>query len=281
MSSQSYPWIIAVAAVFVAVVAGFTVLNQPATPPASGTNEDARELLVRLQSDITVALEALDDRLAYTAFDLGKTGLDDTTARNILLNLSSTDPAIVDCTVSDTEGTLLDAEPAEYHGVEGTDLRDQPNVRHILASKRPIMSDLITVAEGIPATVISTPIFTDEGRFAGFTSVVFRPDLLIAGIAGPATNGTPFQAMVVQVEDGRILYDADPTQIGLTPFEDPLFADYPDLLDAARRISAERYGTATYGFAADGGQAVQKAITWTTAGLHGTEWRVAVIWEVG
>ncbi len=275
MNSQSYPWIVAVAAVLVAAGAGLAALSQPAAPPAPGTDEDAAVLLFHLQSDITTALEAMDGRLAHAAFDLGETDLNDTAARGVLSNLSGTHPSIVDCTASDANGTLLAAEPAAYHDVEGTDLRDQPNVRHLLASKRPIMSEVITVAEGIPAAVISTPIF-DEDQFAGFVSVVFRPDALIAGIVGPAVDGTPFQVIVIQ-KDGRVLYDTDHTQIGRMTLEDPLYADYPDLLDVARRTATERYGTATYGFAAKGGQTVQKEITWTTTGLHGTEWRVAVI----
>ena len=112
--------------------------------------------------------------------------------------------------------------------------------------------------------------------FVGFTSIVFRPEVLIGEIAGPAADGTPYQVMVVQT-DGRVIYDTDPAQIGRMMFEDPLYTDHPDLLDTAQRVVSERYGTATYKFAADGGETVQKEITWTTAGLHGTEWRVAVI----
>ena len=263
----------------VAAGAGLAMLNQPAAVPADESALDAAAVLLRLQSGIAAALETLDGRLSHAASDLGDTGLNDVAARGVLLNLSVTGPAIVDCTVSDARGKLIAAEPAAYHGAEGADLRDQPNVRHILASKRPIMSEVITVAEGFPAAVISTPVFTNESRFAGFASVVFRPEVLIAGVAGPAVNGTPFQVMVVQT-DGRVLYDTDPAQVGRMTFEDPLYADYPDLLDAARRVTAERYGTATYGFAVDG-ETVEKEIAWTTAGRHGAEWRVAVIREVG
>ncbi len=276
MSSQLYPWIVAVAAVLVAVGAGFAALNQPAAAPDSVTDEEAAALLICLQSEITTALEALDSRLAYAAFDLGKTGLNDAAARGILANLSDTDPAIVDCTVSDAGGTIIAAEPAAYHDVEGADIWGQAHVRHVLATKRPIMSEVITVAEGFPAAVITAPVFTNESLFVGFASVVFRPEALIAGVAGPAANGTSYQVMVVQT-DGRVLYDTDPAQVGKMTFEDPLYADYPDLLEVARRVADERYGTATYGFAADGGQAVRKDISWTTAGLHGAEWRVAVI----
>ena len=280
MNSQSYPWIVAALAALVAVGTGFAALNQPAPPPASVAEEDAATLLIHLQSDITAALEALDNRLAHAAFELGKTDLSDADAHGILANLSATDPSIVDCTVSDAEGTILAAEPTAYRDIEGAEIGGQAHVRHVLATKRPIMSEVITVAENIPATVIVAPIFTNEGLFAGFASVVFRPEALVAGIAEPAANGTPYQVMVIQT-DGRVIYDTDPAQIGRMTFDDPLFADYPDLLDVARRVAGERYGTATYGFAADGGEAVQKEIAWATAGLHGVEWRAAVIRETG
>ncbi|MCK9307906.1 MAG: cache domain-containing protein [Methanoculleus sp.] len=279
MSSQLYPWVVAVIAVLVVVSTGCTALNQPTAPLAPETDPEAAALLIRLQSDITRALEAMDSRLAYAAFDLGKTGLNDTAARGTLANLSVADPSIADCVAVDGGGTIVAAEPAAYHGTEGADIQGQDHVRHILATKRPVMSEVIMVAEGFQAGVIAAPVFTNESRFAGFAAVVFRPYDLIAGVAGPATNGTSCQVMVIQT-DGRVLYDTDPTQVGRLTFEDPLYADYPDLLDVAHRVADERYGTATYGFAADGGEAVQKKITWTTTGLHGTEWRVAVIGEV-
>ncbi len=276
MSSQLYPWIVAALAVLVAAGAGFAALNPPAPQPASVIDEDAATFLIRLQSDITTALEALDSRLAYAAFDLGETNLSDAAARAALTNLSATDPSIADCVAVDAGGTIVAAEPAAYRGAEGADIRGQDHVRHILATKRPIMSEVITVAEGFPAVVIAAPIVTNENEFVGFAAVVFRPEDLIAGVAGPAANGTPYQVMVVQT-DGRVLYDTDPAQVGKMTFDDPLYADYPDLLDVARRVADERYGTATYEFTADGGEAVQKEIIWTTAGLHGVEWRVAVI----
>ena len=271
MSSHVYACIIAA----LAILAAGCVADQPAANAAT-VDGDAAALLVRLQSDITAALENLDDRLAYAAYDLGETDLSGDDVHAILANLSATDPSIVDCTVSDANGTILAAEPAAYRGIEGAEIGGQAHVRHILATKRPMMSEMITVAEDIPATVIIAPIFTNESRFTGFASIVFRPETLIAGVAGPAENGTPYQVMVIQT-DGRVLYDTDPTQIGKMTFEDPLYADYPDLLDVARRVTGERYGTAAYEFAADGGQAVKKEVAWTTAGLHGVEWRVAVI----
>ena len=273
MRFSPYPWIIAV--VLIAAGAGLLMLNlMPATPADDGA-ADAAAALIRVQSEVTVALETLDGRLSRAAAEIGRTGLTDDAARAILTDLSTTDPAIIDCSVVNAEGTLIAIEPV-YHDTEGADLRDQQNVQHILASKRPIMSDMIMLAEGFPSVLISTPIFTEESQFVGFSSLVFRPEVLIAGIAGPVERETPYKVMVIQ-RDGHVLYETDATQIGRMTFEDPLYADYPDLLDVARRITAERYGTATYGFT-DG---EERVITWTTAGIHGAEWRVAVIRDAG
>ena len=149
MSSYVYVCIIATLAILVAGC----VADQPAATNAAAVDGDAAALLIRLQSDITAALEDLDDRLAYAAYDLRETDLSGDDAHAILANLSATDPSIVDCTVSDADATIITVEPAAYRGVEDTEIQNQSHVRHILATKRPMMSEMITVAEDIPATV--------------------------------------------------------------------------------------------------------------------------------
>jgi len=58
---------------------------------------------------------------------------------------------------------------------------------------------------------------------------------------------------------------------------DPAFAGYPELVALTKRIATEPSGTGTYTFTpAGGGPAVRKSAFWTTAGLHGTEWRIVV-----
>lgn len=257
--SRPYPWIIAAVAVLIAIVAVFVMFSQSAPVPADEGVADTATALIRLQSGITAALEAHDSNLAHAASNLGTTGLNDSAAHEILSTLSKTDPTIIDCAVSNEKGILLAAEPADYQDVAGSDVSDQPNVQYILTLKRPVMSEVITVAEGFPAVVISAPIFTDENRFIGFTSLVFQPEDLIGAVAGPVMDDFPCQVMVVQT-NGRVLYETDPTQIGKMTFEDPLYADYPGLQDAARRITAERYGTATYEFTSGGEEVVQKEI---------------------
>ncbi|MFA7561816.1 MAG: cache domain-containing protein [Methanoculleus sp.] len=279
MSSPSYPWIIAALAVLIAIGATVVMLNTPVSIPADGADPDAPATLVHLQAGVAGELETLDGRVAQAAFEIGHTGLNDDAARGILTELSGTDPAVVDCVIVDAEGTIIAAEPAAYRGAEGSDISDQEHVQRILATKRPVVSEVITVVEGFPAVVIAAPVFTSESQFAGFVAAVVQPEVLIGGVAEPAVTGTSYQVMVVQT-DGRVLSDTDPAQTGRMTFDDPLYADSPGLQDAARRVTSERYSTATYEFAAGGKDAVQKGIIWTTTGLHGTEWRVAVIWAI-
>lgn len=272
---SSHTIIIAIACILAGVVIGMTIAPEPAT------DDDARMVLLRLQAEISASLERLDGEQAEAAYDLGATGLDNLAAREILLKLSRTSPAIIDCTTVSPDGVILAAEPPEYHGAEGVNVSDQPSTMQILKSKRPVMSGLGTVAEDLDAVFISAPVFTrggiasdPNGRFLGFTSIVFQPHLLIGEAAEPIVSKTPHSITVVDT-DGRILYDTRPEQIGL-PLDDPVYTSYPVLVEFVTRVTEERQGQASYIF-----RDQQKEAVWTTVSLHGTEWRVAVIRTIG
>lgn len=244
--------------------------------PAPEADDGTAMILLRLQSEISASLEMLDNELAAVAYDLGSTGLDNQAAREILLTLSRTSPAIIDCTTVSPDGVILAAEPPEYHGAEGIDVSDQKATQHILATQRPVMSGYGLVAEDLDAVFISAPVFAQggiasepPGRFLGFSSVVFRPDLLIGEAVEPIVSGTRYSITVVDT-DGLVLYDTDPDQIGL-PLDDPVYTAYPVLVEFVTRVTEERQGRGSYIFRDQTKEAV-----WTTVSLHGTEWRVAV-----
>jgi hypothetical protein len=74
---------------------------------------------------------------------------------------------------------------------------------------------------------------------------------------------------------GKILYDQDLGEIGLDLFTDPLYAGYPELLAAGRKMDEEDSGTAKYSFFKAGTRiTVTKLIYWTTFELYGTEWKL-------
>jgi hypothetical protein len=269
---SSHVIIIAIACLLAGVVIGIVVTPAPDADP----DDDMAMILLRLQSEISASLETLDGELAAAAYDLGSTGLDSRAARDILLETSGIHPAIIDCTTVSPEGIILAAEPSIYHGVEGIDVSDQKATQHILATRRPIMSGIIPVAEGGDASFISAPVFSrggiasePPGRFLGFTSIVFRPDILIGEAAEPVVSGKPYSITVVDTE-GRVLYDTDPEQIGL-PLDDPVYSAYPVLVEFVTRVTEDGQGQGSYIFRDQTKEAV-----WTTVSLHGTEWRVAI-----
>lgn len=267
---SSHAIVIAIACLLAGVVIGMVVISAP------DADDEAAMILLRLQSEISASLETLDNNLAAAAYELGSTGLDNRAARDILLETSRIHPAIIDSTTISPAGIILAAEPSIHHGVEGTDVSDQKATQHILATRRPIMSGIVPVAEGGDASFISAPVFTrggifsePPGRFLGFTSIVFSPDILIGQSAEPIVSGTPYSVTVVDT-DGRVLYDTDPEQIGL-PLDDPVYTAYPVLVEFVTRVTEERQGKGSYIFRDQTKEAV-----WTTVSLHGTEWRVAV-----
>jgi hypothetical protein len=250
------------------------VIGVAITPAQESTGPS--DILLKLQSEISCTLTDLDDNLARAAYDLGGTGLNTTAARTILLELNEKSPAIIDSVTVIPEGVIIAAEPRAYHTVEGTDVSEQPSNRHILATKRPIMSGLLQVAEGMDAVLVSAPVFLrggisdqPDGEFIGVTTVVIRPETLIGQVASPIVEGTGYSITVVDL-DGRVLYDTDPDQIGL-PLDDPVYTRYPQLITFVTRVTKERQGQGTYTF-----RDQTKEATWTTVSLHGTEWRVAV-----
>ena len=75
-----------------------------------------------------------------------------------------------------------------------------------------------------------------------------------------------------------VLYDRDPAEIGTDTFSSPQYHDYPDLQQIAKRMMNESSGSGEYNFKAEGGTTpVKKAVSWTSAGLHGTEWRIVAV----
>jgi len=273
MKSPVQTIVITITCLFIGVVIGslMTPVNE---------TDDAASYLIQLQSDIREDLQRLDTDLALAAYAFGEIDLEGETTREILLSLSQRHPAIIDCTTVSPDGIILAAEPPAYYTVEGVDVSHQQATRHILTTKRPMMSGIIPVAEGMEAVFIGAPVFshgdgtTPEGQFIGFSSIVFHPDVFLEGIVRPVMADTPYTVTIVDT-DGRVLYDTDPDQIGL-PLDDPAYTPFPELIALVTRVTEERQGKGTYSFRGETKEAI-----WTTVGLHGEEWRVAVVRVVG
>ena len=78
-------------------------------------------------------------------------------------------------------------------------------------------------------------------------------------------------------KDGRMIYDINQEEIAKNLFTDPLYADYPSLLQVAMEMAATSQGSGQYQFLDKKlDNTVTKKLIWTTIGLHGTEFRLAL-----
>jgi polar amino acid transport system substrate-binding protein len=246
---------------------------------STDSNDDLAFFLLQLQADIQGSLSDQDVLVADASEQLSAAGLEGGKAREILQSLN--DSGFSEAVTISQQGKILAAEPSQYNASEGADVGSQKGWTSFLKIKNPVLSQMYQLVEGYDAISFIYPVISPAGEFAGAVSASMKPGELLGAIIAPMLNGTPFNAWVMQ-KDGLILYDADPSQEGLMLFQDPLYQPYPSLLDIGRKMVAERSGMGSYYFLnKEHNQNVTKEVYWTTVGLHGNEWRLAIIRVVG
>lgn len=85
--------------------------------------------------------------------------------------------------------------------------------------------------------------------------------------------------VVVTDKNGTILYDVDATEIGRNTLTDPLYQNFPELLELfEQQIMVVKRGESSYSFYASGmGVSSEKHIMWNTIDAFGTEIKVCMI----
>ena len=223
--------------------------------------------------------------MANAAQNLSTTGLEGTAARGVLLKLLETNTNLVEAVTFSKDGTIIVAECKGCKGGEGADISSQEHIAHVLKTETPTFSKQFLLVEGYNGTALAYPVFSPQGEFLGGISTIIEPDKLLNAVVAPQlhfdisnrSNITDYSFWLMHL-DGIIAYDRDASQIGKYLFEDPLYKPYPSLLELGHRIAAERSGHGYYSFQVTEGnkRVVTKESYWTTAGLHGREWRLVV-----
>jgi len=115
----------------------------------------------------------------------------------------------------------------------------------------------------------------------GYVSALFKPEALLGGTIGPATEIRAIKVNVRQI-DGMVIYCSNGKETGKNLLTDPRYKDYPELLAMGEKMVTQKTGSAEYTYISDStGQPVKKTAFWTTIGLHDTEWRLVSIVELG
>jgi len=233
--------------------------------------------LIQIQADVQGSLNDLDSDVANASYDLSATGLEGDAARGVLSKLMETNSNLVEAVTVSKNGTIIVAECKDCEGGEGANISSQEHIAHILKDKTPAMSDEFLLVEGYNGTALAYPVFSQQGEFLGGISAIIKPDNLINAVVAPKLNGTNYSFWVIQL-DGLIAYDRDLSQIGKYLFSDLLYKSFTSLLALGHTMVAERSGHGNYSFQVTEGNktVVTKDVYWTTVGLHGKEWRLAI-----
>jgi hypothetical protein len=242
------------------------------------TRSEMLSILDQLQFQLDSELRKLDHSLLTASQQFSTVSLHGDEARAVLDNLVASSPYIINAATVDKNGVIVAAGPSEYRRIEGMYVGDQDQMIMLQQTRRPVMSNVIRLVEGFDDAFMATPIFTVDGTFAGSLSVVFDPATIIEATVTPLLSGTPYTTFAIQL-DGRSIYDHDPAQLGKILFSDPVYQDYPELVNLGRRVVAEKSGYGTYEFykTLESNEVVKKEVYWTTIGIHDTEWRLVIL----
>ncbi len=242
----------------------------------SSSQQEAHRVLKQVKLEVQDEMNALDRLLEQSAMALSGNDLAGEQAREILSGMLTDRSYIIDtCTVS-RNGIILAVEPEEYRQAEGADISLQEQVIRLFRTLKPVLSRNFQSVESIEAADMEYPVFSPEKEITGSVSVLFKPEVIIGDIVSRVAGNTPFSIMFMQ-PDGRIIYDTDSTQIGRNTFMDTLYQSFPQLLDLGREVSVKIEGTGQYQFL---DTSVNKEAIWDTFAMHGTEWRIVLMYTL-
>ncbi len=238
--------------------------------------------LLQIQADVQGSLNDMDSDVANASQNLSDTDLEGSGARRTLSNLLETNSNLFEAVTVSYNGKIIAAECKGCQGGEGADISSQEHIAHILNAKTPALSGEFLTVEGYNATALAYPVFSPDGGFMGGISVTFEPEKVLNAIAAPRLRGTNYSFWAMQT-DGLVIYDQDASQIGTNLFKDPLYKPFPGLLNLGEKIVAERSGHGSYEFhiSESNKTVVTKEVYWTTVGLHGRDWRLAITRIIG
>jgi len=240
---------------------------------------EAPPVLMKLKSELIRAFEVIDTDLSRTAKQLARSGITGDNGKKALDQLCLRHPSAIDCAAIDPAGRMITIRPEHYKRFEQTNVSMQDQVARLRTTGKPVMSQVFTAAEGMKAVAIQHPVVGADNRFIGSVSMLLKPESFLASVIGPAMRNLPGKAWVMQL-DGLILYDQDAGEIGRFLFTDPLYVPYPSLIETGRQMARSPEGRGRYEFLARVHEkVVSKIVNWTTAGLYGIEWRIAITRE--
>ncbi|WP_026602556.1 serine/threonine protein kinase [Methylomonas sp. 11b] len=141
-------------------------------------------------------------------------------------------------------GTIVAVVPGKYRQALGADTSQLEHNRMTLERGVPILSRIYQAPEGFAAVTMVVPI--KQGKtIPGFISMRIKPVDFLGGLLTEDTQSKKRTVWVVQ-DDGLLLYDTDPQEIGLNLFREERFNQIPELRQLAAEIADQDAGVGYY-----------------------------------
>ncbi|MBN1282727.1 MAG: protein kinase [Proteobacteria bacterium] len=132
-----------------------------------------------------------------------------------------------------------------------------------------------TLPSGRKAFSMSVPVMKGGSMAGGLVALMF-PDTAIPFMLQFDPRESEYQVWIMK-EDGLLVYDEDPRQVGLYLFTDEMYRSFPELLKFGEKIKADPWGVGHYSFLEpDNRTTVYKVAAWDTLRSDGTEWKLVV-----
>lgn len=240
------------------------------------TNGEPLWRLISASDALNSNLSKIEMALVDASIALTETGIDGPAAAEVLSNLTTADPSVIDCITIDTNGTVHDVMPASFESIKGENLKSQKHVNDTLNTRLYSGFHFIKSVEGLYAIDSEMPVFDKNGTLIGTVSFLFNQSQFFTRILDPFLVDRKYKMWVGKADDATILYETDSSQILLNR-SSPLYQDYPTLLKLFDRMISERTGYGTYEFLDQSREkTIRKGCYWTTIPNKGTEMRLVI-----
>lgn len=236
----------------------------------------------KLHAGVQNVLRGIEKDIRSAAKETGKLGIgNEPELRKILRGLYGNRPYVIDTAFIDSKGVMKIIEPEQYKKYEGFDISKQEAVIQMLKVRKPRMGNVFDSVEGIKSIDIEYPIFSgNKKEVLGSVSVLIKQAELVRIVAAPIEKKLGVNCWVMQ-KDSVIVYETDPTQLGLNIFRDPLYQKYPELISLTKKMVKEKTGNGFYTFLIHGSdKVVKKEAAWKTINFFNNQWIVVAYREV-
>jgi len=234
---------------------------------------DLFDLLNRVKQEINLQLKHTDRDLSLAAKEMSRDNLKPEESRKILLQLSQTNPAVIDCAFVNPEGIMKMVEPKTYKKSEGRDISSQEQMKKLRETKKPVASNYFFSIEKTKSLDFEYPI-NKNGKFLGSVSLMVNPEKYFGvHIRKMGLEKEKRYYWTVIQTDGTMLYDTDNTQIGKNVFTDPYYKKYPDIRRVVKNVTQIKSGSDIYTETEHHTQGTVQ-VYWDTVKIYGTEYKI-------